>query len=525
MAHLPSRSRARALVLGPLLASLVGGCFEDVPPPSSAESTSTGPGSSTGRDDVDASTSADPTSATTSTTAEPSTTDAPQGTTSTGPEPTTGEPSDESTTTGPSTHVPCPAGSLDAGALPFTVMADSSPQVDELQGSCGGGSAPELAYTFTAPADGSYVLDTGGSAIDTVLYVLDGVCEGPELRCDDDGLAGTNASLTSLPLAAGQTITVVVDGFGLAGGPVTLTVREGSVECPAQSFGPGLPQTLVDQTVVASDAFEPSCGTANEGDRALAFTAPEQGIYRFDTLGSDFDTVLSLLDGTCGGPELACNDDEPGTFAGHSALTVPLAAGQEVTAVVEGFLGEVGNVTLTVDRLPGTCPDELLGAGPLPFITVGSTAGADEASAGSCGGLGSPDHSFLWVAPADGVYRFDTEGSAFDTVVYLLDGECLGPELACNDDSGGPAAAAAAALLAGQSVVVVVDGAGASGSFQLLVEETTDSGDCCVSHPETGCEDPPLQICVCTLDAFCCTDAWDDVCVELALDPCGAICP
>lgn len=520
MASSPPRSRPRALAL---VASLLGGCFEDTPsvPTASGSTTgdgSSGPGTTTPHEDEGStshgSSGAPSTGTSGGTTSSGDTTDASSGTTSSG-----------DTTSGPSTHVPCPAGMLDDRPLPSTVTGDSSQQDDELSGSCGGGSAPELAYVFTAPHDGSYVLDTGGSAIDTVLYVLDGVCEGPELRCDDDGLAGGNASVTSLQLSAGQTVTVVVDGFGVMGGPVALTVREGSVECPAQSFGAMLPETLLDQTVVATDAFEPSCGTDDEGDRAMTFTAPQDGIYSFDTEGSDFDTVLYLLDGTCGGPELACNDDEPGVFGGHSALTVPLAAGQAITAVVEGYLGDVGDVALTVDRLTGSCPDQVLGPQPLPFIVPGSTAAADEASAGSCGGLGSPDHSFLWTAPADGVYRFDTEGSAFDTVVYLLDGGCMGPELACNDDAGGPAAAAAAALVAGQTIVIAVDGAGASGAFQLRIEESTDSGDCCVPHLTPGCEDLPLQTCVCTRDSFCCTDAWDGVCVDLGLVTCGAICP
>jgi hypothetical protein len=30
---------------------------------------------------------------------------------------------------------------------------------------------------------------------------------------------------------------------------------------------------------------------------------------------------------------------------------------------------------------------------------------------------------------------------------------------------------------------------------------------------------------VCTRDAFCCNTEWDAVCVDLALDVCGAICP
>jgi hypothetical protein len=525
----PSRPRARALVLGPLVLASLHGCFEDGPPIATAGDGGTA--SSTGRDDTSAGITGDadttPGDASTSgTTAPDPSTTAALDTSSTGLDSSSGS---NDSTTGPAPHVPCPAGVLDASPLPASVADDTSLQDDELQGSCGGASAPELAYTFTAPANGTYAFDTGGSDIDTVLYVLDGTCEGEELRCDDDGLTGTNASLTSLPLAAGQTVTVVVDGFSVVGGSITLSVREGSVECPAQSFSGPLPQTLLDQTVVAADAFESSCGSEDVGDRALAFTAPVDGIYSFDTSGSDFDTVLYVLDGTCGGPELACNDDEAGSFAGHSALTLPLAAGQTVTAIVEGLFGDTGNVSLTVDRLTGTCPDTVLAPQPLPFVVMGSTAGADEATAGSCGGLGSPDHAYLWTAPADGVYRFDTLGSTFDTVVYVLGppfdgGGCLGPELACNDDSGGPTAATGAYLDAGEQVAIVIDGAGASGSFELQIEESTDSGDCCLVQPDPGCEYPPIETCVCTRDSFCCTDQWDAICVDLAISACEAIC-
>lgn len=501
-------SHRRALAtFSTLLTMASTGCFEDPPMITT--------GSTTSPDDT--TTSGDPGGTTTT-----SSTDA-TSSSSGALDDTTGTTGSGSSSTGDSPHVSCPAELLD-GPLPITIDADSTEQIDELAGSCGGGSAPELAYTFTAPSAGEYTFDTGGSEIDTVLYLLDGVCEGPELRCDDDGLAGSNASLTSVGLEAGQTITVVVDAFGVSGGPVRLTISEGTVACPAQQLGPGLPQMALDQTIVATDQFESSCGTPDEGDQAIAFTAPTAGIYRFDTAGSDFDTTLFVLDGTCEGSELACNDDAPSTFDGQSALALPLAAGQDVTAIVEGYLGATGTFALNVDRLPGACPDEDLGAMPVPFVVMGSTATADEATAGSCGGLGSPDHAYQWTAPADAVYRFDTAGSAFDTVLYLLEDSCFGPERVCNDDAGGTTAAADAYLLAGQTVIVVVDGAGASGDFTLSVEETTDSGDCCVPHMDPGCETPPIQVCVCTLDAFCCNTSWDALCVDAALDSCGAIC-
>jgi hypothetical protein len=50
-------------------------------------------------------------------------------------------------------------------------------------------------------------------------------------------------------------------------------------------------------------------------------------------------------------------------------------------------------------------------------------------------------------------------------------------------------------------------------------------GDCCTASMGPGCaNDPAVEMCVCTNDAFCCTNAWDDTCVsEVAL--CTDACP
>ena len=428
-----------------------------------------------------------------------------------------------SASTGP-THLPCPAMVLPAAPLPATIEGDTLVQLDDFGGSCGGSSAPEITATFTAPRDGEYIFDTLGSDIDTVLYVLDGVCEGRELACDDDGIADANTSLLSLPLAAGQTVTVVVDAFGIEGGPVTLSVREGTVQCPAGTLGPALPDSASGQTELATDRFELPCGTSDEADQGYLFTAPTDGIYRFDTQGSDFDTTLAILDGECTGQPLACNNDEARASDGHSGLALPLRSGQTVTAVVEGYLDDQGSLEINVDRLEGACPDEDLGELPVPFMVAGTTGMTDEATAGSCGGLGSPDYAYQWTVPADGIYHFDTSGSGFDTVLYLLDETCMGEELRCNDDAGGPISSLPALLSAGQVVIIVVDGAAASGPYTLTVEETGDAGDCCVVGPDPGCQDVAIEVCVCTLDAFCCTDEWDAGCVTRAVDDCGAIC-
>lgn len=79
-------------------------------------------------------------------------------------------------------------------------------------GSCGGADAPDVSVQWTVPSTGTWVIDTAGSGFDTLLYVTDG-CGGAELACDDDG-AGSLQSRVEVEATAGQSLVIVVDGFG-----------------------------------------------------------------------------------------------------------------------------------------------------------------------------------------------------------------------------------------------------------------------------------------------------------------------
>ena len=128
--------------------------------------------------------------------------------------------------------------------------------------------------------------------------------------------------------------------------------------CVSDVLGP-IPGQLAGSTVDASDDFGGSdCGDGGDGvpDVAYAFVAPEAGIYRFETVGSDFDTMLSIRE-SCGGAELACNDDIARGNV-QSRVEVTLAACQEVTVVVDGFSPrEVGEVRLAVSGRETACDD------------------------------------------------------------------------------------------------------------------------------------------------------------------------
>lgn len=135
-------------------------------------------------------------------------------------------------------------------------------------------------------------------------------------------------------------------------------------------------------TAGASNDATASCGSSDSSpDVWFSYAATQDGSVTFHTLGSSFDTVLSLWDRCPGadgrGVELACNDDAAGTD--QSRLTLEMTAGQEVRIRVAGFNGDAGDFELTVGPargITGTVTRSDTGA-PLAGVEVGlySSAG------------------------------------------------------------------------------------------------------------------------------------------------------
>jgi len=114
-----------------------------------------------------------------------------------------------------------------------------------------------------------------------------------------------------------------------------------------------------------------------------------------------------------------------------------------------------------------TCPqDDLGGAVGVDLWTGQADAGGF--IEGSCGGAGF-EVPLRWTAPAAGWYSFDTTGIYDDTVLYVLEGDCAGAELACNDNIAGVRSAVAVELDAGQPVVAVVDAANAGEAIDVTL--------------------------------------------------------
>lgn len=215
-------------------------------------------------------------------------------------------------------------------------------------------------------------------------------------------------------------------------------------------------------TAEACETF--SIGPA-EGDQCAvdAFTT------HFDTVGRFFTCIADAQEARADCLEAVSGCDMTAIGAcnmtAQSAIdrcpTVPMADGQAYQMTLDTCIGTnvVGGA--------GMCPDDM---GPVmttgDAVFMGSTVGAgnDLDAPDGCitfeGGGGSADRAFRWTAPAAGDFTFDTIGSTFDTVIYVLNSCADTTSLGCNDDveMENLNSSVTATLTMGQEVLVVVEG-------------------------------------------------------------------
>lgn len=161
-----------------------------------------------------------------------------------------------------------------------------------------------------------------------------------------------------------------------SGGKLPPSGRAGAPS-PAGGMSPPPNDDCAAATVIGNGSFagdtsaatvdgEAGCGASVVGpDVWFRYVAPASGEVIFNTLGSSFDTILSLHSACPGTPDnqLECNDDAVGT---QSELSHALDAGEEVLVRIGGFAGDYGTLLLNVDRpaeIVGTVTDAGSGLG------------------------------------------------------------------------------------------------------------------------------------------------------------------
>ncbi len=144
------------------------------------------------------------------------------------------------------------------GPLPISANGTTVGFSNDYDEACpyGDSTAPDVVYRYTpaSTVTADVLLCTGITDFDTKLYVYESLCPpdgGPPIACNDDACVSSDtgqgfvSALWNVPLQAGTTYYIVVDGYGSAAGNYTLTLRASYPEptCPmgtAFAQGPGL---------------------------------------------------------------------------------------------------------------------------------------------------------------------------------------------------------------------------------------------------------------------------------------------
>jgi subtilisin family serine protease len=322
-------------------------------------------------------------------------------------------------------------------------------------------------WSWTAPSTGIYNIDTRGSNFDTYLSVFTG-SDLPNLTllgANDDG-GGNLASLVSLNATAGTTYRIAVDGFSSATGAVQLNVAPPPP--PNDNFANQI--ALTGETATSKGSNSGATGEVGEPIQSgpinsawWSWTAPTSGIYNIDTRGSNFDTYLSVYNGSALGnlTLIGANDDAGGSLT--SLVSLNATAGTTYRIAVDGFSSITGAIQLNIAPPPPPNDNFANRIG-----LTGSIANATGTNTGATGELGEPAQSgqinsawWSWTAPTTGNYTFDTIGSGSDTYLSLFTGTNL-PSLAlvaADDDGGGNyTSRIIQSVTAGTTYQIAVDG-------------------------------------------------------------------
>ncbi|MGQ0628029.1 MAG: S8 family peptidase, partial [Phycisphaerales bacterium] len=328
-------------------------------------------------------------------------------------------------------------------------------------------------YRYTVTNSGTLNVNTAGSTYDTVLFVYSGcttldengnVAEQPTiLACNDDSGAGVTSAVSGIQLTHGQSVIIKVARFGAEPGPGLLRLAltyTGAPSAPGNDgcttatniFDPGTgsftfnpnPIDTNQATDSACEARE-SCGEpgGNSNSVYYRFVPIRDGTVELDTLGSQYDTVLSVFDtcanfiqGSCVQPprRFGCNDDIAPSIPQSRISALAVSAGQQYLIKVADYGGEGGGILdFNFAYTPRTPSNDLCTAPAIIPAAEGTAAPITQdlffatrsscENPAPCAALGGGPFHTVWYAftPAtDGSVSVDTFGSEFDTVLALF---------------------------------------------------------------------------------------------------------
>jgi len=310
-------------------------------------------------------------------------------------------------------------------------------------------------YKYTATRNKKVTYDTLGSDYDTLLSVWKGTRHPlTEVACNDDN-GNQIQSLLSLSMKKGTTYYINVSGFrGLSGNLILNSRSVGSLTnddladaieiTPEADLSYSNAQNALNATDESKE-LAASCGAESQGSVWYQYTADKTQRVVFDTVSSDYNTILTVWAGSQHPlRKIVCNDGDGGP---DSRVSAALTKGTYYISVATGKVGggsllpQTGLLVMNMSAPPpnDNMANALLIEGPLPYINTQNTGGATMESderPPSC----SPDAiASVWYLYTPSVdydnVVFSTVNSSYDTVLSLWQGTDYPlTEVACNDN-------------------------------------------------------------------------------------------
>ncbi|MEM9455749.1 MAG: hypothetical protein AAGF11_16330 [Myxococcota bacterium] len=422
------------------------------------------------------------------------------------------------------------------------------------------------------------------------VCALDPFCcsmQWDQLCADAAGVERPCAPLNCPPPPCGNGVLEEEEGEACDG------MELGGEDCVSQGFPMGGMLGCTDECTFDYSACMGSDCCVSNGSPGCDDMACEMAVCALDSFCCDmtWDGICAYLAGeeaACA--PLMCPSCGDGQIIGIETCDGMELGGQDCVGLGYGS-GDLGcaddcldfDVTECVLGMDYTCA-EAMGAVP---VNMGDTLAEDDDLAEGCGDGGGPETVIEFTATLDGTYSFDAVGSDYDTVLAAFF-DCGGIQITCSDDAipgtdcgGVPCSEIFVDMAAGETVLISIAGySGATGNWVVnvgepgcgngviemmevcdgiaLAGETCLSqgagvgplgcapdcsaydtsmcmpgvGDCCADNgmASPGCDDAACTLAVCTADAFCCDNTWDQTCADLAiLEPMcmgvGGTCP
>jgi subtilisin family serine protease len=320
-------------------------------------------------------------------------------------------------------------------------------------------------WTWTAPSDGTAVLDTFGSDYDTTLAAYTGsTLSGLSLVARNDDSGDGYQSQISFVATAGQRYQIQVDGYSGNAGAIVLNLTHDGPVAPPENRAPtdiSLADNQIAENLPAGslvgvmETVDPDGGDSFTYQLVAGDGDASNGLFRI--VGGELRTNAVLDFESQSSHSVRVRSTDGGGLTVEKVFAIEVVDVADPTAPPNDFFA---------DRA------ELIGNS---VTATGSNVDATAETGEPINFYGGKSVWWTWTAPSNGTVVIDTVGSDFDTTLAMYRGSTLGTltRLTRNDDAVGQQSRIVLEAQAGTTYHIAVDGYDkATGSIVLNLQHT-----------------------------------------------------